>query len=179
MYWSPNGTETVLHVGTHKNPDHAIAINNSGNSIGINSTETIAYEWSKAGKTVVLDKLPGTATDLIQPKAINDRGTVVGDEYNYNSQWTAVGWGKTGNVVNLQAILGPSWTDTVATGINDAGDICGWGSYSGSVQSAWELLRVPNGESPGTYINADNHANVLAASALTHIEQGSSGRSWH
>jgi len=175
VYWSPTGVETVLAVGTHRNPDRAIAINDSGNSIGSNSTDTRAYEWSNTGETVDLKKLPGTAPAELRLNAINDRDNVVGAEYS-NGQWIAVGWRKTGKPVNLQTILGSSWTDTIATGINDANDICGYGDNNG-IYSAFELLWVPKAGSPdgGTYVNAD-HSNALAASALhTQNDQESSG----
>ena len=172
VYWSPRGVETVLRVGTHKNPDRAIAINNSGNSIGSNATDTIAYEWSKTGKTVVLRKLPGIAAEVF-PNAINDRDAVVGDEYDgSNNQYVAVRWSKTGKVMDLQTILGSGWSDTQATGINDAGDICGNGIYNG-VGLAWELLWVPSSAPDGGYyVNAGSHSILHAPIVVGSVGHG-------
>jgi hypothetical protein len=40
-------------------------------------------------------------------------------------------WSPTGKATNLGAILGSSWTDTYAVGINNSGDIIGNGYYHG------------------------------------------------
>jgi hypothetical protein len=165
VYWSPTGVETVLGAGTSKNPDRALAINKYGNSIGSNYNDTTAYEWSKTGEATILGKLPGA--DLVFPSAINYRDTVVGNELDERTGVrVAVSWSKTGRVVNLQSILGSGWSDTEATGINGAGDICGWGLHNGA-NSAWELLWEPPGGSSndGRYVNAMDN-NVLAASTL-------------
>jgi hypothetical protein len=40
-------------------------------------------------------------------------------------------WQPSGKATNLGALLGPAWGDTEAVGINNLGDIVGYGSYEG------------------------------------------------
>ena len=73
-------------------------------------------------------------------------------------------WSPRGVGLDLNTILGPNWTDTTASEINNAGDIVGNGSDNG-IASAFELLWVPKAGTidGGTYINSTNHAALAAA----------------
>ncbi len=160
-YWSPRGRETLLAEPGGSAQDRVSAINASGHSVGYSGTD--AVEWSRTGAATVLADLPGTTG--AEAMAINKTGASVG--YCYGSfGYAATHWSATGKVLDLQTILGPGWTTTQATGINDAGDICGYGVDNG-VHSAWELLCVSKAGSTdnGSYVNAASH-DVLTASAV-------------
>jgi hypothetical protein len=60
--------------------------------------------------------------------AINDSGYSVG-ESNTAFAYEAVLWSPSGKATNLGAVLGSAWTDTEAVGINNSGDIIGYGDY--------------------------------------------------
>ena len=98
-----------------------------------------AVEWSKTGAATVLDWLPRAKMAVADD--INKAGAVAGSSF-VNGQWSATYWSAAGVVQNLHTVLGPAWRDTFATGINNAGDICGYGSDNG-VGSAFELLWAP------------------------------------
>jgi hypothetical protein len=53
----------------------------------------------------------------------------------------AVLWQPSGKATNLGALLGPDWTNTKATGINDLGDIVGYGHYyNGTIGGTFGFL---------------------------------------
>jgi hypothetical protein len=47
----------------------------------------------------------------------------------------AVLWSPSGKATDLGAVLGPAWSDTNASGLNDSGDILGNGYYNGGFYS--------------------------------------------
>ncbi len=63
-----------------------------------------------------------------QAYAINDAGWSVGF-----SGADAMLWSPSGKATDLDAVLGSAWSDTDAVGINDSGDIIGYGDYDGGV----------------------------------------------
>ena len=53
-------------------------------------------------------------------------------------------WQPSGKATNLGAILGSDWTNTEAVGINDVGDIVGYGRYNnGTVSGSFGFLLTP------------------------------------
>ncbi len=69
-------------------------------------------------------RLQSFGRSFSEPNAINDAGWSVGYSYTQTTRMNeALLWSPTGKATNLNEILGTAWTDTHATGINDAGDI--------------------------------------------------------
>ena len=64
---------------------------------------------------------------------INDAGWSVGYSATGSSSYEAVLWSPAGKATDLGAVLGSAWTETYATGLNDSGDIIGYGDYHGGV----------------------------------------------
>jgi probable HAF family extracellular repeat protein len=84
--------------------------------------------WSPSGKATVLQDAGGQG--FSQVNAINDAGRSVG--YSFTgalSPTEAALWSPTGKATDLGALLGPAWSDTEALGINNSGDIIGFGHY--------------------------------------------------
>ena len=90
---------------------------------------------------------------------------MVGYVENSADVTTAMYWGARGHATNLNTILGSAWTDTVASGINNAGDIVGTGNYNGLME-AFELIRVKAAGAWTSTHYVESHDNVLAASAV-------------
>jgi len=155
----PNSVETF-----------AYAINASGEVAGFSlayvgqETDQSAVVWSPTGHIRVLDD-PGY--NQAQAQAINDSGEVVGYYYNGGTNEAAL-WSPTGKLRELDKILGPAWTDTDATGINNAGDIVGIGKYHrgnfesfllmpvGGASSDRYNVIVPHNESTSLATKVDN-----------------------
>jgi hypothetical protein len=177
-YWSPTGTEQLLAQSKPGNgAQSALALNNKGESVGFSGPD--AVRWASDGAVTVLKPLTGATS--AEALAINKRGAAVGycDVPNgHGVEEVATYWGPGGAVKNLNTLLG--FAQSEATGINNAGDISGWGESLTAGRVAFELLWVPKAgaEGGGTYVNAADHAAVLAASAVTsHASVGSVGHS--
>src|SRR6202044_3492680 len=65
--------------------------------------------------------------------AINASGDSVGYSLTATGD-EAVLWSPSGPATNLGAMLGQPWSDTEAVGINNLGDIFGFGDYQGKIQ---------------------------------------------
>ena len=76
------------------------------------------------------------------PRAMNNDEVVVGSFGAKLEGQRAFVWDKTGGMRDLNALIPPDsgWTLEVATGINDRGEIVGWGDHRG-VENAGFLLR--------------------------------------
>jgi hypothetical protein len=107
------------------------AINDAGQSVGTSDKASDGFDavlWSRSGKARVLQNLAGY--DMSVPEAINDAGWSVGhSSTDVSSSNEAVLWSPSRKATDLGAVLGPAWTDTEAVGINNSGDIVGWGIY--------------------------------------------------
>ncbi|HZZ24869.1 MAG TPA: hypothetical protein VFE60_20830 [Roseiarcus sp.] len=73
--------------------------------------------------------------------AINASGQSVGYSFTATGEDTVL-WSSSGTATNLSAVLGPAWSDTTAVGLNDRGDILGYGTYNGG-QYGFLLTPVP------------------------------------
>src|SRR5271165_916359 len=140
--WSPTtGKATVLHDLGGQGYSQALAENNNGQIIGFSKT--------MKGEDAVLWSLSPTtgkwiATMLADPGregfeyavAINASGQSVGYADIPGGGTEAVLWQPSGKATNLgaSAILGSAWSNTQATGINNNGDIIGFGDYKGEIQ---------------------------------------------
>jgi probable HAF family extracellular repeat protein len=148
VLWSPSGKATVLHDAGGRGYSEAFAINDAGQSVGISlgATSLDAVLWAPSGKATVLQDVAGWAVD--QPTAINDAGQSVGWSHTASGQ-DAVLWSPSGKATDLGAVLGSAWSSTVASGINDRGDIIGYGDYQGGLVYGFLLTPVPE---PSTWI---------------------------
>jgi hypothetical protein len=128
VLWSPSGKATVLQDVGGRGFSWVVAINDAGWSVGYSQTAfspSAAYDavlWSPAGKATVLK-------DGSQANAINDAGWSVGLANGDD----AMAWSPSGKATDLGAVLGPAWTLTDAVGINNSGDIIGYGHYRGGI----------------------------------------------
>jgi probable HAF family extracellular repeat protein len=116
-------------------------INDSGASVGYASFggSTHAALWSSPNSSVVTDL--GTLGGLSSyASGINNSGEVVGASYTASSELDAF-VDINGTMLDLNSLINPGsgWTLTAATGINDYGDIVGYGMVNGSMH-AFELL---------------------------------------
>lgn len=77
------------------------------------------------------------------PRALNKDGIVVGSVGPSPAEQRAFVWDKAHGTENLNTLIPPNsgWKLEVASGVNDRGDIVGWGDHNG-VQNAGFLLRL-------------------------------------
>ncbi len=121
-----------------------------------------AVRWSPTGAVTVLSTPVGDQSEAL---SINKAGAAVGYVEDSANVTTAMYWGPRGHAASLNTILGSAWTDTVATGINNAGDIVGTGNYNGLME-AFELIPVKAAGAMDSTHYVESHHNVLAASAV-------------
>jgi hypothetical protein len=180
--WSSTGVETVLEnpfENSLDGRDTATALNAKDQIVGFASkrgrnprvaTEIdVPLEWSAStGKATALPGLPGMSLQG-RALAINSSGAIVGyNESKGGLSWTAVLWSPTGKVTDLGAILGPRWSDTVAVGIDDRGDITGYGTFNGAAGEAGFIINwTPSGSAhvETTPHGAHLHEKTIAAHA--------------
>jgi probable HAF family extracellular repeat protein len=121
----------------------ANAINNSGQVVGLSTNVPSGAFLYSSG---VMYDLGGSGNFI--PLAINDSGTIVGNWGNGN------GWAEldsNGNLVNLNSLISPTsgWVLDEATGINDNGQIIGWGSDGKGSPEAFLLTPISPLPEPG------------------------------
>jgi RHS repeat-associated protein len=92
--------------------------------------------------TGVIDELPSGWTGDVYPYAVNDDGKVAGTGFPTPSS-SLTGWIYTDQVgfQTLNDVVGSAsgWTISVASAINAAGDITGYGTYKGSLTRGFRL----------------------------------------
>ena len=130
VFWSPKGKSTVLTDLGGQSFDEALAMNNAGRSVGfsITSSGQDAVLWSSTGAATKLQDLGGEGFD--EPTAINASGQSVGYTLTASGD-DAVVWSSSGVATDLGAVLGSAWTNTIAVGLNNNGEIIGYGDYNG------------------------------------------------
>ena len=150
--WSSIGFATVLQGLNGSLVSLAVAENNHGQSIGYSDTQSggdDAILWGPQGGIVAVLKDPG-GVGIEFALAINDSGRSVGYACTSVSDGAcvdteAVLWQSTGKATNLGGLLGPDWTNTEALGINDLGDIIGYGDYNnGTLNGTYGFLLTPS-----------------------------------
>jgi len=180
--WSATGVWHALPTPSGAVYPDAIAINDSGTVVGkafaANGPGTLAIRW-KDGRAKRLDSLPGMSEDVTVPRAINDGGQIVG-----HSGWNAVTWlnGK------VYALPGDGAEGSSAVGVNRAGQIIGflsyskpvyWSSYTAAPIALADLMddggcTGPNGEiATVTELAAINNHGVIAATGEWKDSSGS------
>ncbi len=146
VLWSPSGKATVLQNARGGDNSRAFAINDAGQSVGFSATASggsDAVRWSPSGRATVLQDAGGQGDSTAF--AINVSGQSVGYSYTASS-YDAVLWSPSGKATDLGAVLGSAWSDTYAVGLNNAGDIIGYGDYHGgwygSEPPTWMMMLV-------------------------------------
>jgi len=144
LYNSGSSSAKMLDLGTMGGADsQANAINNGGQIVGWSDTASGAshaflYTYSSGSATMTaaddLGTLGGSTSDAL---AINNDAEVVGLSYTSSGAMDAFLY-TDGTMEDLVTSMGSAlagWTNTEATGINDAGDIVGFGTYDGVTQA--------------------------------------------
>ncbi len=151
---TPNATGgysamTDLGVLPNFTSSTAFAINATNEVVGYSISGTVSAEpfyTSSTGALVDLGQFISTDTSTT-PEAVNDAGAIVGFAAGGGGGATSA-WLNTGSgYTDLNTVIGTGtgWALQRAYGINDAGDIVGYGTYSAEgtlVKSAFELVPV-------------------------------------
>ena len=143
--WSSSTGMTDLGTLFGQSGSDAEAINSSGQvagscfTVGGNGSDDHAFLWSSSTGMTYLGTLGGAYSTAY---AINDMGMVVGDSETAAGQEHAFLYSG-GTMYDLNTLISPlsGWTLTYADGINDQGQIIGFGLYDGSTRS---FLLTPN-----------------------------------
>ncbi len=143
-----NGAITNLGSLQPDSFSEAFAINESGVAVGT------AVNGATGGGTSIRRAVRfdnGTVTDLgslgrtfSEAKDINDAGTIVGFTTNISGSPQAAFVFEDGVMIDLNTLIpaGSGWTLTSAEGINDNGDIAGFGTFGGNTR-AFLLTPIP------------------------------------
>jgi len=146
---------------------HADVVNDSGIAAGANPYKALEY---KNGTVIALTGIGGAPS--ISAGGIDTSGDISGTALDAMKVSHAVVWHADGSMTVLDQ--GTSWSNTVGLGMNDAGDVVGYGSpsndnshdgflYAGGQLSA---LPVPQGEQAnGTYAISINNSAAAAGVA--------------
>lgn len=140
----------------------ANAISSTGIVVGESSIDSLnyiqhAFSYTLGGVMTDLGTLGG---DSSSARAVNSAGLIVGDAELFpdNSSHHAFSFVSGGTMVDLNTLIpgNSGWTLISATGVNDLGQIVGYGSINGEVHG-FVLTSVPE---PATY------ATLIGAGAL-------------
>lgn len=115
--WNHDGLATLLPLPPGYTNCHAIAINNSGEIVGISGS--VPLRWDRNGRVTPLETLVGGWSS---PQAINDSGFAVGYGADSVGHGRAVMWDPDGNITDLGTFGG---TYSSATAINGKGEVIG------------------------------------------------------
>src|SRR5271165_4481407 len=154
VLWSPSGKAKVLQDMGGRGFSAPNAINDAGWSVGESCTTSNcsgedAVLWSPSRKAIVLQDAGARGNSYVT--AINDSRWSVGwsetpgvcpPKFCNGPLEEAVLWSPSGKATDLGAVLGPAWSWTEAVGINNSGDIIGYGIYHGG-QYGFLLTSVP------------------------------------
>jgi uncharacterized membrane protein len=126
-------------IGPPNRYSSAIAVNDSGHVLIQAFSE--AYLYSD-GKLTQLDLSPQNPS---QPRAINNCDVVVGSFGPFADANRAFVWEKSHGFRDLNNLISPGsgWKLEAAAGINDHGDIVGWGDYKGEDDTGFLLVPKP------------------------------------
>ena len=122
-----------------------------------------ACRWNPSG---LLTDLGGLGGPNSVAYGINTQGWIVGQATNAAGRGRAFAWLESvGDMVDLTALVNdPDWIFNTAYGINDKGEIVGWGWYQGVHDQAF-LLRplspVPPPPTPWEVVGASVEVRLL------------------
>ena len=127
-----HGLKTIGPVDDYSS---AAAINNTGQVVIQAFPRTFLYE---NGKLTPLDVTP----DPMQPRSLNDCGAIVGSFGKFSDASKAFIWDQPHGLKDLNDLVASAtgWKLEVAAGINNRGEIVGWGDYKGEEDSGFLLL---------------------------------------
>jgi probable HAF family extracellular repeat protein len=133
-----NGTMTDLFPGSSSS-SIASAINNAGDITGINGAEAFLYS---NGQVIDIGTVGGTGA---VPRAISNTGTVVGEFDLPGGGFLDAFVYSNGVAMDLNSLIDPNsgWLLTSAMGVNDAGQIVGYGINASGHDHAFLLTPVP------------------------------------
>lgn len=138
LWASPGSFQLLPASGT------AYAINDAGTVVGATQGPQGAWKWSASGGFQALANLGGQNAGAYD---INAAGYAVGQAFPQGSNGThAVVWSPDGQVTDLNTLVTDltGWEELFsATGINDFGQIVGYGSLTGGGEHAFLLTPVP------------------------------------
>jgi probable HAF family extracellular repeat protein len=138
---APNGSSgTMYDLGSLdpvNNGSGGIAINSVGQIAGVTTAATGEQPmmWtpdSPNGTTGTMVQLAGVAGKTGSAQAINDAGLIVGRFGSHAHQYVPALWLSPTEMIDLNTALdasGSGWVLQEAYGINDSGQIVGWGFY--------------------------------------------------
>ena len=176
--WKPEapngGTGHMFDLGTLGGASsQAFGVNALGDVVGISRTKagiSHPFLWTPSsahgtsGKMVDLGTLGGSGANAY---AVNDSGEVVGSSYlRGNADFHAFLYGA-GKLFDLNRALPKhsGWVLYAANGINDVGQIVGWGTFHGH-QRAFQLSPTTRlGPLTARIVVSGSGANIAAASA--------------
>lgn len=166
--WAPSGTTPAIVLRGLKGStvSAAVAENNLGQSIGYSDTVKgdDAILWGPNGGIKAVLQDPG-GQGVESALAMNDSGQSVGYADIAGGGTEAVLWQSSGKATNLGALLGLHWSNTEAVGINNLGDIIGYGLYqNGAVSGTFSFLLTP-GAAPAASAAPFSAGPVSAAGA--------------
>ena len=129
----------------------AVAINNSGLVVGdslISNRADHAFLYSGSGTMQDLGTLGGKASAA---GSINNSGLIVGDADTSSGADHAFLYTGSGPMEDLNNLIAPGsgWTLEVAEGINDSGQIVGWGTTGGQTEA---FLLTPTPEPSSLFL---------------------------
>jgi uncharacterized membrane protein len=134
-----DSTHGLKTIGPPNRYSSAIAINDSGHVVIQAFTEVYLYADGKLTQIGLSSKFPG------QPRAINNCDVIVGSFGPFADANRAFLWEKSNGFRDLNSLV-PSdsgWKLEAATGINDHGEIVGWGDYRGEDDTGFLLVPQP------------------------------------
>lgn len=144
--WSGTMTELGAVAGYPKT--YAFAVNTAGHVVGRATDDAessaVAVLWN-GGVATTLGTLGGSGPQ-IGAYALNNTGAVVGESMTSGGQLCAFIW-RSGEMTDLNTQVDPNlgWELTRATGINDLGQVVGYGTKSGQTRA---FLMTPDANDP-------------------------------
>jgi hypothetical protein len=150
--WNSAGVPTIFKTPKTSTSTVATAENNHGMTLGyaVTTKGRDYLIWGHDGGIAATLADPG-GQGLEYANAINNNGKSVGYACTIVvsgncTAYEAVLWQPSGKATNLSVILGSDWSNTQAVGINDAGDIVGFGAYNnGTLKGTYSFLLTENG----------------------------------
>ncbi len=167
------GTSGITDLGTLPLDEYSngVAINDAGHatgrSLGRPGGNQFAFFWDGSSMSE-LPMLPGGT--FLEAAAINESDQIVGRGDRFGDQ-TAFLWERsTGETIDLNALLpsGSGWQLAQATGINDAGDIVGFGYLAGHLRG---FLLAPSTDPAPT----DIVVGIVAGGGTISTDSGAPG----